>query len=215
MLETQKMKAVSIPQSDLILFQMENQQAVTSDTAFLVDTVIQKYGQNSQMNILDAGTGSGIIAFMLKKHFSRWQITGIDVQKSVIDLAKNNLNLFMQYYPSFHLNFIHQDLRHYQRKDFDLILCNPPYYKLNQARLAKNPEKAIARHEVELTMGDIFNFFVQQQNPFVKIMILYPDFRNQELLNLTKKLNLKIISQMQVPNSRPNNQVFLYEIGIC
>src|SRR4030067_2747244 len=44
-------------------------------------------------NIIDLGTGSGIIALLLAKCFQHIKITGIELQKGLFELAKENIVL--------------------------------------------------------------------------------------------------------------------------
>lgn len=42
---------------------------------------------------------------------------------------------------------------------YDLITCNPPYFKVNEENYFNlSMEKVIARHEVEITLDDVFAF---------------------------------------------------------
>ncbi len=213
--ETMSLNSVSIPNSQFVLNQSTENHQITSDTAFLVDTVIRRHPAGSVKKVLDLGTGTGIIAFMLQKNFQNWQITGLDIQKGMIDLARQNLEIFKAEFPDCDINFAHQDLKKFRGNVYDLIVCNPPYYKLNQARLPVNPEKALSRHEVALTMQDIFLFFKTQTSPSAGLFILYPEFRHKELIRTINTNQLILINQDLVPDSRPINQVCLYEIVKC
>ncbi|HOE90812.1 MAG TPA: methyltransferase [Candidatus Cloacimonadota bacterium] len=209
------MKAISIPETDLSFYQMSNNHQITSDTAFLSETIIKNYAEQNALKVLDIGTGMGIIAYMLKLNFPDWQIDGIDIQESLITLAKQNLQEFCLAYQSKGLRFLQKDLRKYERFDYDLIVSNPPYYKEGQARLPEDYGKAIARHEITLKMDDILQFFAQQEKQTARLLILYPAFRDKELQNGARQYNLAILNQMTVPDSKANNQTFLYEIEKC
>jgi tRNA1Val (adenine37-N6)-methyltransferase len=79
-------------------------------------------------DILDIGTGSGIIALMLaQKSFA--QIDAIDVEENACSQAKENFMIS----PWFdRLRVIHQSFQDYSKstgKKYDLIVSNPPYFQ--------------------------------------------------------------------------------------
>ena len=73
--------------------------------------------------VLDIGTGSGIIACMLKKRNPTLDVTGVDISDSALEIARKNakkLNLE-------NISFIKSDIFSSLNEKFDLIISNPPY----------------------------------------------------------------------------------------
>ena len=60
------------------------------ETEELVHAVIQSAKSNSNLNILDIGTGSGCIPIALSRHITGAYITGIDVNVAALATAKMN-----------------------------------------------------------------------------------------------------------------------------
>ncbi len=103
-------------------------------------------------NILDLGTGNGVIPLYLTLK-TKAHITGIEIQKEVINLAFKSIiqnNLTEQ------ITLINGDLLDksiYPLKEYDLICANPPYFKVNEkSNLNESIYKTIARHEIEVTL---------------------------------------------------------------
>lgn len=99
--------------------------------------------------ILDVGTGTGVISLMLAQRFSNASIDAIDIDLPAATQAKENFNSS----PFHHrLHAQHLDLRDFgtpqstfnRAEHFDLIVSNPPFF-LNSL---KNPDarKQQARH---------------------------------------------------------------------
>ncbi len=80
------------------------------------------------LNILDIGTGSGIIPIVLKKRFPEAKISAIDFSENALKTAKRNAD--------FHqvgINFIHQDYLKSDLTDvYDVIISNPPYIGMEE-----------------------------------------------------------------------------------
>lgn len=108
-------------------------------------------------NILDLCTGNAPIPLILSTKYEL-PITAFEIQKDIFDLAKKSVeynNLESQ------ITLINDDvknvLNYYKCESFDIITCNPPFFKVNEKGfLNKNEILKIARHEVEINLEDIF-----------------------------------------------------------
>ena len=91
------------------------------ETEFLIELI--KDNIKSPNKILDVGTGSGCIALMMKSLFPDSEVTGIDVSKDAIELAKENAKL-----NSLDVSFFESNLlKNVEEKDHDLVIANLPY----------------------------------------------------------------------------------------
>jgi len=92
---------------------------------------------DSQLKILDIGTGSGIIPIVLKKHFSDADISAIDISEDALKVARENAKLH-----NTEINFIQKDYLNEvfnsaqtDNDVYDIIISNPPYIGIYE-----NPE---------------------------------------------------------------------------
>lgn len=101
-------------------------------------------------NILEIGTGTGLIALMLAQRNPKAKITALDIDESAFLLAKLN---FENSCFSPRLNAVHQDFKNYHSDiTYDLIVSNPPYFPEN------NSEKdVLARQLVALDFKFLIN----------------------------------------------------------
>lgn len=77
-------------------------------------------------HILDAGTGSGILALMAAQRNPMAQITGLEIDPQAVQQAMCNANASPW---GERIRIIEGDIRTWQTdKRFDCILCNPPFY---------------------------------------------------------------------------------------
>lgn len=107
-------------------------------------------------NILDIGCGNAVIPLILSTKTDA-KIIGVEIQKESYDLAIKSVkynNLENQ------INIINEDINIYSDKQeteiFDVITCNPPFFKLNpNSKLNDKESKTIARHEIKLNLSQI------------------------------------------------------------
>ncbi len=118
--------------------------------------LLAHFRPNSFKNILDLGTGSGILMFLLHHQNPRSHIVGIEKQKELYDCAAENI--FFNKKES-HLHIIHEDIINFKNIDlkpqsFEMIISNPPFG--NDGDGKKNPDikKKIARHFENISFED-------------------------------------------------------------
>lgn len=115
------------------IFVDENVLIPRPETEELLEFAIQKISnlksQNSNLKILDIGTGSGIIPLVLKKHFTEAEVSSIDFSEKALETAKKNAD-----FHQLEINFIHADYLSLDlHQKFDVIISNPPYIGIDEA----------------------------------------------------------------------------------
>lgn len=107
-------------------------------------------------NLLDLGTGTGIIPILLEAKTQGRQFTGLEIQPDMADMAARSVSLNRL---EEKVSIVNGDIKEasviFGGASFDVVTCNPPYMSDNHG--LKNPgmPKAIARHEVLCTFDDI------------------------------------------------------------
>ena len=143
----------------------------------LVDFAILRPGQE----ILDIGTGCGIIPLLMVNCEPELKITGVEIQDSAVVIAKKNTSKNKKQIKFLNGDFLDKDLT-FSTEQFDLIISNPPFRKINSGRMNLDEGKAIARHELKLNLQDM----LEKAKPFLKkgghIILTYPSIRLHETL---------------------------------
>lgn len=108
--------------------------------------------------LLDIGTGSGIISLVLCRTRAIRHVTAVEMQESLAALARRNaaLNGALQGAEE-KITVVCEDIRKLKPKEkFDAAFSNPPYRIVGKGRIAPDRERALARHELTLTLDELF-----------------------------------------------------------
>ncbi|WP_339137754.1 MAG: tRNA1(Val) (adenine(37)-N6)-methyltransferase [Candidatus Electrothrix sp. GW3-4] len=103
----------------------------------------------SRDRVLDLGTGCGVIGLVLSYRHPDIQITGLELQPALAELAQNNIranNLQNRF--TLQQGDLRKIKQHLPAESYEQVLTNPPYHKVGGGRLSKADECALARHEL-------------------------------------------------------------------
>ena len=117
------------------------------DTELIIEQVLKIYSKETQLQVLDIGTGSGCILLSILKERPNFYGTGIDVSKKSINVSKFNtkqLNLTNR------VKFFHSSVDNFSIGKYDLIVSNPPYIKLLNLKYL---EKDVVNFEPKLALS--------------------------------------------------------------
>lgn len=108
---------------------------------------------SSVTNILDIGTGTGLIALMLAQRTPLSNITAIEIDHLASEQALEN---FQNSPWSNRLSLFNQSVQIYAKdtsRSFDLIVSNPPYFE--NILTSDNTQRQIARHTNTLSFEEL------------------------------------------------------------
>jgi len=190
---------VKLPFTDIEIDQLPDGQPVTEAANFLQQTVVAHTHRKS-VSGLELGSGNGVISFMLALQKPDWQLTGIELQKELVELAlSNNAKLGLT------CSFIEGDLREYrqllQHQGYDLVYANPPWVKAGSGQVSPNPSRAISRQEVSCTLKDILSCIDWCLHAQGLGWIIYPVERKAELAREIMQTELEVCNIYQTEES--------------
>lgn len=108
------------------------------------------------LRVCDLGSGTGLVSLLLLQRQADLAVTGVELQTESVRLAEraaaeNNL--------TDRLSFLQGDLRDIRALlpagQFDLAVCNPPYYPAGSGKLSSAPALRTARSETACTLEDV------------------------------------------------------------
>ena len=127
---------------------------------FGIDSVLlSDFAKNiKNSKVIDLGTGTGIINILLSGKTNNCNYTGVEIQEEVAEMAfrsikLNNLEDRIKIINESILNLKNT----FQRKEFDVVVTNPPYKKINTGIINKEDKKIISRHEITASLEDFIH----------------------------------------------------------
>lgn len=146
----------------------------------------------NNMKIIDFCTGNAPIPMILST-LTDSNIIGVELQKEIYNLAVQSIKINNLEDRITLLNMNVLDIFNvYETDSFDLITCNPPYFKVNEfSNLNNNMIKSIARHEIEIKLEDICRISKKLLKNNGSLVLVHRTDRLSEIINLLLKYNLQ------------------------
>jgi tRNA1Val (adenine37-N6)-methyltransferase len=146
--------------------------------------------------ILDIGSGTGLIALMIAQRNPDAYITAIDINKEAYLQARENVenSTFKD-----RISMIHSSLQEFDegnKKRFDLIVSNPPYF--SNAFKPENLARAYARHTDSLSFNDFFSYSSILLKEGGSINLIVPFDIEKEVIQEAEKYSFKPVRSCKV-----------------
>lgn len=149
------------------------------DAVLLADFVKVRPGEN----VLDLGTGNGIIPLLLSAKTQAAHITGLEIQEDIVEMARrsvshNGLND--------RIDIVEGDIKEaadiFKPAFFDVITTNPPYMLAEHGLRNPDDSRAIARHEVLCSLDDILRESMKLMQDKSRFYMIHRPFRLTEIM---------------------------------
>ena len=152
---------ISKVKNDLFDYQNRYIMQIKDGFKFSLDSLLLAEFVNirkSDKIILDMCTGNAPVPLILSLKTDAL-IVGFEIQKDISDLAQESLILNGL---KDNIRIINDDIKnisnYYEKNYFDIITCNPPYFKTKEAGFRnRNDYLTLARHEVSINLETIFS----------------------------------------------------------
>lgn len=162
---------------------------------FGIDSVLlsdfaRKIKNNSK--VLDLGTGTGILGILLCAKTNLKQITGIEIQKEIADMATRSimLNNLQKKFDILNCNI--KDIDKILKIDsYDAIVTNPPYKKPNSGKINENKTKLISRHEIEANLDDFIKISFKMLKDKGTLYMVHRAERLVDILSTMRKYKME------------------------
>jgi len=143
-------------------------------------------------NVLDMGTGTGIIPILLKSKTAGRHFTGLEIQEECAEMAERSVRYnHMEEDVSIVQGDIKEAAGIFGAASFHVVTCNPPYMIGQHGLTNPHMPKAIARHEVLCTLEDVVSQASKLLTDRGRFYMVHRPFRLVEIMNVLTKYHLE------------------------
>lgn len=146
-------------------------------------------------NILDIGTGTGVLALMLAQRCPLAIIDGVEIDRNAAQRAIEN---FENSPWSHRLTLYNEDVQHYTNTGvilYEYIICNPPYFEPSPTT---RPDRVNARSTVSLTHENLLIQAEKLLDARGTLGIIVPETEGEKIITLAGKVGLGIKRQVLI-----------------
>ena len=153
---------------------------------FSIDAVIAAAAVQPKAGdlVLDLGTGCGIIPLILAFRYPDIRICGIEIQADLAGLSRMNVAANHQ---QDRIVILQADIRdltpHMVGGVADWIVSNPPYRKARSGRVNPNAQRALARHEINISLKELIESAMRLLRTGGRFLTIYAAERAAELIH--------------------------------
>lgn len=143
-------------------------------------------------NILDLGTGTGILPVLLAVKTEAKSITGLEISPEAVDMAKRSVegNGLSE-----KIKIVRGDIREarniFGTGKYDVVVTNPPYTKVGSGLVNPTDSKAIARHEIYCTLEDVLQSAAVMLKPQGRFFMVHRPDRLTDIFEGMRKVKLE------------------------
>lgn len=170
---------------------------------FGIDSILlSNFAKNikNNSNVIDLGTGTGIIPILLSGKSNAKKIVGVEVQEDVAEMATRSVKLNNLENKIEIINENILNLKNiYKKNSFDVIVTNPPYKKINTGIINNEDKKIISRHEITASLEDFIDISSYLLKEYGELYMVH---RPERLVDIFYFLRLK--------NIEPKNIRFIF-----
>lgn len=193
----------------LVLYQPKDGYCYNSDTHFLFNFIINSLNSFKNVNgeLLDIGSGSGILGLLVAREYRRLHLNQCEIQNafqffSTKNSQTNNINSTL-----YNGSFLEKEFD----KQFDICVSNPPFYHSNVVKSENNNLK-IARYNDSMPLEEFISKTAKVLKNSGKFFFCYDVKQINEILLLLNKykLNLESLQFVHPKASKDATLVLVY-----
>ena len=165
-----------------------------------------------ESNVIDLGTGTGILPILLSSKTKNTKITGIEIQKEVAEMANRSIMLNNL---QNRIKIVCENIKNlktiYKPNTFDSVITNPPYKKSGTGGTNIEKVKLISRHEITATLEDFISVAQYLLKDKGSLYLVHrPERLADVIVELCKhKLEPKILKFVQPSSQKEPNLILL------
>lgn len=196
-------------ENGISIIQSDNYYKFTQDAILLANFCNIKHSDD----VLELCAGSGVISFYAYSLCPYNHLYFNEIQPEMCEIIKENVafNNFKRRSKIFNCNLKDLKLSDFP-KNVDVIICNPPYQKLNpNSKINERPEIAMARHELSATLDDIIKKTAELLKDKGRLYMVHLVSRSTEIVVLCEKYGMQVKQMKFIYNNDKEAYLVLVE----
>ncbi|MBW2593405.1 MAG: tRNA1(Val) (adenine(37)-N6)-methyltransferase [Deltaproteobacteria bacterium] len=133
--------------------------------------------------VVDLGAGCGIVSLLLAYRYPDIRLYGIELQQELAIAAKDNVT---ENHMQDRIVILQGDMKTVTAGSVggpvDLVVSNPPYRKSGSGRINPDSQKALARHEIHVTIEGVARTARRLLKTAGRFVVVYPAERLADIL---------------------------------
>ncbi|MBU0278556.1 tRNA1(Val) (adenine(37)-N6)-methyltransferase [Gemella sp. zg-1178] len=193
------------------IIQLEDYYSMSTDSFLLAD--FANVRSNPYKNILELCSGSGAISILLREKSSA-NISMLEIQENLVKLAKKNIRINNLK----NINVLRGDIKNiaklFKGSSFDNVICNPPYFPVeNMPNIKNKTNHSISRHEILCNLDDVLKAIKYTLKQNGKFFMVHRSYRIADIINKCHSYNLGIkrIRFVYSKKTSENSKIVLVE----
>ena len=174
---------------DIKIYQSKTGYRFSVDSLLLSDFVNLKIVRN----IADLGSGTGIVGILIAKKYPKAKVDLFELQTGLVDLSEKNicLNNLKDRMQALQCDIRTLPALYPGLYEYEIAVSNPPFRKPKSGRINVEEERAIARHELRLSLSELVAAAYRLLKAKGRFCIIYHPCRLSELIDTLNKKNLE------------------------
>ena len=162
-------------------------------------------------NIIDIGTGTGLLALMVAQRANNCMITAIEIDELAARQATENTNKSIWHDK---IEVIQEAIQNFKNNKFqyDLAICNPPFFV--NSTLPPNKKQQLAHHTTALSFEELWDSVDKLLIENGRFVVLLPLPETQIFSELGKKYQFFATKQLSLQDSqthKPHRFITTYQ----
>lgn len=156
--------------------------------------------------LLELGAGCGIVSLILAYRHADISVRGVEIQAPLAELARRNV---AENGMRGRIEVVTGDMKTVSADALggpaDQVVCNPPYRKVTSGRVSPEPGRAVAQHEIRVTLVEMLAAARRLLKPRGRFTAIYPAERSAELIAEMASLAIAV-KRLRWVHSRTGSQ---------
>jgi tRNA1Val (adenine37-N6)-methyltransferase len=161
-----------------------------------------------EKNVLDIGTGTGLLALIMAQKIPDAQIIACEIDETACEQAIENISSSAW---NKRITVVNADIRTFMPnpKSFDLIICNPPYFE--KSLKSYDNKRNLARHNDSLSLPDLIDCVHRLLRSDGRFALIAPQNKADTVIELAGERNLFPVRRLNVKSTetKPVNRVIM------